>query len=125
MCGAAQGNFTADGSILIALVVTLVCAVLCLVAQLCPTLCGPMDLQPTRFLCPWGFATQEYRSGFPRPPQIFPTQASNSGLLHCRWILYQLSHQGSHQGRYMTVYICQIHRIIHQKERILLHAFFK
>ena len=26
---------------------------------------------------------------------IFPTQGSNSGLLHCRQILYQLSHQGS------------------------------
>ena len=26
---------------------------------------------------------------------IFPTQGSNLGLLHCRWILYQLSHQGS------------------------------
>ena len=24
---------------------------------------------------------------------IFPTQESNQGLLHCRWILYQLSHQ--------------------------------
>ena len=27
--------------------------------------------------------------------QIFPTQESNRGLLHCRWILYQLSYQGS------------------------------
>ena len=26
---------------------------------------------------------------------IFPTQGSNSGLPHCRKILYQLSHQGS------------------------------
>ena len=26
---------------------------------------------------------------------IFPTQGSNRGLPHCRWILYQLSHQGS------------------------------
>ena len=26
---------------------------------------------------------------------IFPTQASNPGLLHWRWILYRLSHQGS------------------------------
>ena len=26
---------------------------------------------------------------------IFPTQRSNPGLLHCRWILYQLSHKGS------------------------------
>ena len=26
---------------------------------------------------------------------VFLTQGSNPGLLHCRWILYQLSHQGS------------------------------
>ena len=26
---------------------------------------------------------------------IFPTQESNWGLLHCRWILYQLNYQGS------------------------------
>ena len=26
---------------------------------------------------------------------IFPTQGSNPGLLHCRQILYQLSHKGS------------------------------
>ena len=26
---------------------------------------------------------------------IFPTEGLNSGLLNCRWILYQLSHQGS------------------------------
>ena len=26
---------------------------------------------------------------------IFPTQRSNSGLPHCRWILYQLNQQGS------------------------------
>ena len=25
---------------------------------------------------------------------IFLTQESNRGLLHCRWILYHLSHQG-------------------------------
>ena len=33
---------------------------------------------------------------------IFPTQGSNSGLSHCRWILYQLSHKGSPRG--MTQY---------------------
>ena len=27
--------------------------------------------------------------------QIFPTQESNRGLLHCRWILYQLSCEGN------------------------------
>ena len=26
---------------------------------------------------------------------IFPTQGSNPGFPHCRWILYQLSHKGS------------------------------
>ena len=30
--------------------------------------------------------------------RIFPTQQLNSGLLCCRQILYQLSHQGSHSG---------------------------
>ena len=29
---------------------------------------------------------------------IFPTQELNRGLLHCRWILYQLSYQGSPSG---------------------------
>ena len=32
--------------------------------------------------------------------RIFPTQESNWGLLHCRWILYQLSYQGSPQVRF-------------------------
>ena len=27
--------------------------------------------------------------------EIFPTQGSNPGLPHCKWILYQLSHKGS------------------------------
>ena len=27
--------------------------------------------------------------------EIFPTQRSNPGLPHCRWILHQLSHKGS------------------------------
>ena len=27
--------------------------------------------------------------------RIFPIQGSNPGLPHCRWILYQLNHQGS------------------------------
>ena len=30
-----------------------------------------------------------------RLQQIFPTQESNQGLLHCRWILNQMSYQGS------------------------------
>ena len=42
------------------------------------------------------FSRPEYWSGqmFPSPG-IFPTQGLNPGLLHCRWILYHMSYQGS------------------------------
>ena len=33
---------------------------------------------------------------------IFPTQESNRGLLHCRWILYQLSCEGSPLKSYVN-----------------------
>ena len=36
---------------------------------------------------------------------IFPAQGSNPGLLHCRRILYQLSHKGSPWTSYMYTYI--------------------
>ena len=43
-----------------------------------------------------GFSRQEYWGGLPLPPSgIFPTQRSKPGPLHCRWILYCLSHQGN------------------------------
>ena len=43
-----------------------------------------------------GFSRQEYWSGLPFPFQgIFPTQGSNTGLPHCRQMLYRLSHQGN------------------------------
>ena len=62
------------------------------VAQLCPTLCEPMD---TRLLCPWDFLGKGTGVGCHFLLQgIFPTQGSSPGLLHCKWILYQLSHQG-------------------------------
>ena len=34
-------------------------------------------------------------NNLPLLQQIFPTQELNQGLLHCTWILYQLSYQGS------------------------------
>ena len=34
------------------------------------------------------------------PWGIFPTQGLNPSLPHCRWILYQLSHQGSLESQY-------------------------
>jgi len=36
-----------------------------------------MDCSPTRLLCPWGFSSQEYWSGLPRPP---PGELSNTGI---------------------------------------------
>ena len=42
------------------------------------------------------FSREEYWCGsLPLLLGIFPTQGSNPGLLHCGWILYQLSHKGS------------------------------
>jgi len=52
------------------------------VTQLCPT------------LCPWNSPGQNAGMGSCSLLQgIFPTQGSNPGLLHCRWIIYHLSHQ--------------------------------
>ena len=61
------------------------------VTQSCPTLCNPMDLYS-----PWNFPGQNTGvHSLSLLQGIFPTQGSNSGLPHCRWILYQLSHKGS------------------------------
>ena len=60
------------------------------VAQSCLTLCDPMD-------SPWNSPGQNTGVGILQG--IFPTQGSNSGLPHCRQILYQLSYQGSQEWR--------------------------
>ena len=54
------------------------------VAQSCLTLCNLMDCSP------WNSPGQNTGVGSLSLLQgIFPTQGSNPGLLHCRWILYQ------------------------------------
>ena len=61
---------------------------MCLVAQSCPTLCDPWT--------PWNSLGQNTGVGSLSLLQgIFPTQGLNTGPLHCRWVLYQLSHKGS------------------------------
>ena len=56
----------------------------------------PAGLQPTRLLCPWNSLGKSTEVGCHSLLQgIFPTQGSNPGLLHCRQILYHLSHQES------------------------------
>ena len=67
-----------------------------LVTQSCPTLCDLMDGSPDGLLCPWDSPGKNVGVDCCSPLQgILPTQQSNPGLLHCRQILYSLSHQGS------------------------------
>ena len=61
------------------------------VAQSCLTLCDPMDYTVHGIL---QSRVLEWVA-VPFSRGTFPTQGSNPGLLHCRWILYQLNHQGS------------------------------
>ena len=57
------------------------------VAQSCPTLCGSMDWNsPGKNT---GMGSHSFLQG------IVPIQGSNPGLLHCKQILYQLSHKRS------------------------------
>ena len=63
-------------------------------------------LQPTRLPCPWIFSRQKYWSGQPCPPPgDLPDPGSNPGLLHCRQILYHLSHQANPGGEWIHVYV--------------------
>ena len=85
-----------------------------LVAQSCLTLCNPMHSSPPgsslRGILQLGRNTgvdsHSLRQGF------FPTQGSNPGLLHCKQILYCLSHQGS-----TGVFNAPIFNIITKKDR--------
>ena len=54
-------------------------------------------LQPHRLYSPWNSPGQNtgVDSLLLLQKIFFPTQGSNPGLLHCRWILYQPSHKGS------------------------------
>ena len=66
-----------------------------LVTQSCSTLCNPMDCSPSGS-CPWNCPGKNTGVGCRfLLQQIFLTQGSNPGLLHCRQILYHLSHQGT------------------------------
>ena len=47
--------------------------------------------------------------------KIFPTQKLNWGILHCRWILYQLSYQGSPFNWNIYIYTWILHFMIPKK----------
>ena len=43
--------------------------------------------------------------------QIFPTQKSNWGVPHCRWIVYQLNYEGSYNGEKTVSLISDVREI--------------
>ena len=64
-------------------------AVLCLVVQACPTLCDPTDCSSPGSSVHGDSPGKNTGVGCHAFLQeIFPTQGSNTGLPHCRWILY-------------------------------------
>ena len=69
-----------------------------LVAQSCPTLCDLMDCSPLDSSVHGDSPSKNTRVGCHALLQgIFQTEGLNLGLVHCRWILYYLSHQRSLQ----------------------------
>ena len=79
---------------------------LCLVAQACLTLCDHKDCASpgSSVLDSPGKNTGVGCHALLQ--EIFPIKASNWSLLHCRWILFQLSYQGSPRDRYY--YFCPL-----------------
>ena len=60
-------------------------------------------------LCPWNSTGKNTREGHHSLLQgIFPTKGLNLGLLHCRQILYHLSHQGSHRTTIVDSESCSV-----------------
>ena len=73
---------------------TIICVLL---TQSCPTLCDPMDYSLPGFFV-HGILQARILEWVVIPfslQSIFLTQGSNLGLLHCRQILYHLSHHGT------------------------------
>ena len=67
------------------------------VAQLCPTLCNPVDCTPPGSSVYGDSPGNNTGVGCHALLQgIFPTQESNPGLLHCRQFLNWLSYEGRH-----------------------------
>ena len=63
--------------------------------QLCLILCDPMDYSPPGFSVHGDSPGKNTGAGCHSLLQgNFPSQGLNWGLLHCRQILYHLSHQG-------------------------------
>ena len=63
-------------------------------------------LQPASLLCSWNSPGKNTGVGsYSLLHGIFPIQESNLSLLHCRQVLYHLSHEGSPKSR-VTMHSC-------------------
>ena len=72
------------------------CTLFLYLSEICSVISDSLQLH--RLHSPWNSPGQNTEVGSLSLPQgISSTQGSNPGLLHCRWILYQLSHKGSLQ----------------------------
>ena len=84
------------------------------VAQLCPTLCNPMD-----YSLPGSSVREILQARILKPclpPGELPNPGLNPGLLHCRLTLYRPSHQASKLGTYFKC------RVITRKSRFLWYG---
>ncbi|CAM9291712.1 unnamed protein product [Rangifer tarandus platyrhynchus] len=77
-----------------------------LVTQLCPTLCDPMNCSPPRSSIHGILRARILELGSHFFLQgVFLTQGLNPGLLHCRQILYHLTHQGSPSSFFNSIFL--------------------
>ena len=97
MCYVLRGcNWIMSKRSLVALMTLYFSGVLVLSRSVCPTLCDPMDCSPPGSSVHGKSSGKNTEVGCHALLQgIFSTQGSNPDLLHCRRILYCLSHQGS------------------------------
>ena len=78
------------------------------------------DCSPPRLFCPWNSPRKNIGVGSHSLLQgIFLTMGSNPGILHCRQILYHMSHQGSpYADRIFSKHLishCPFHfRVVHR-----------
>ena len=80
------------------------------------------SLRPHGLCSPWTSPGQNTGMGSPSLlQQIFPTQESNRGLLHCRQILYQLSYQGNPEEYNLSLIINKNHFYFLSPVSISLH----
>ena len=89
-----------------------------LFTQSCLALCDPHGLQLTRLLCPWNSPGKNTGVGSHFLVQgLDQTQGLDPDLLHCRQILYRLSHQGSPHIKKLYLKFFTGFHVINQKRK--------